>query len=240
MAVEFGETPGEFTTLPAVPLRPRDGPEELLFPQFASGSDISSSLFLVGVSEATTRGTVHFIGDDGSPIRVGVDGEAVSEIPFSLAAHAGSVFTSNDNGDLFSGWAKVVSDGPVGGMLRFRIPGLGFASVGATKAATSFITPVRRSVESGLNTGVAIVSTETTLELTLTLRDPGGAVLPNGNVRLMLPANGHVSRFIHELFPETDIREFSGTLTVKSDRGPIAGIGLRAGEFTTLPVVPIR
>jgi hypothetical protein len=52
------------------------------------------------------------------------------------------------------------------------------------------------------------------------------------------PAAGHVQ----ELFPNADTREFTGSISVTSTGGPIAGmailIGVNPGQFTTLPVTP--
>ena len=66
---------------------------------------------------------------------------------------------------------------------------------------------------------------------------------PGGEATLQLPANGHVARFIEELFPDADTSEFEGTLTVTAKKGTIAGtaiqVGSKPGEFTTLPVTPL-
>ena len=136
------------------------------------------------------------------------------------------------------------SDGSAGGAVRFTIPGLGIAGVSAAQMGSGFIAPVSRSQASNFSTGVAVISTETTATLTLTLRDQGGLLVPGGEVQLTVPADGHVAKFIHELFPHSDTREFAGSLVVTSANGPIAGLaaqlGGRPGEFTTLPVVPLR
>jgi hypothetical protein len=44
-----------------------------------------------------------------------------------------------------------------------------------------------------------------------------------------LSANGHVSRFLEELFPDADLREFQG-LTVTAEGGSIVGTAIQIGS----------
>ncbi len=59
-----------------------------------------------------------------------------------------------------------------------------------------------------------------------------------------MPDNGHLARFIDELFPEADTADFTGTLTVTAVGGTIAAtaieLGNQLGQFTTLPVNPLQ
>ena len=41
--------------------------------------------------------------------------------------------STHGRGEVVSGSVKVVSDGPIGGVLRFGLPGIGVAGVGASK-----------------------------------------------------------------------------------------------------------
>ena len=59
---------------------------------------------------------------------------------------------------------KVVSDGPIGGMLRFDLPGIGEAVVEAGPPIGDAIFPVRRR-EGGINTEFAIHNLESSSEL---------------------------------------------------------------------------
>jgi len=236
VALQLGGTPGQFTTMPVVPIQSATGTTELIFPHLASGDGISSSLFLLNASGGAIHGSVQSFGDSGVPI--------IPSGPFSINQGGGALVEASGQSTLNTGWGKVTSDGPAGGVVRFSIPGLGIAGVGAAQTGSGFIAPVSRSEASSFSTGVALISTETTTNLTLTLRDQGGLLVPGGEVQLTVPANGHVAKFIHELFPQSDTREFVGSLSVASANGPIAGVviqlGGRPGEFTTLPVVPLR
>ena len=67
--------------------------------------------------------------------------------------------STHGRGELVSGSARVVSDGPIGGMLRFEHPDLGVAGVGASPPLSDALFPVRRQ-EGGINTGVALHNLE--------------------------------------------------------------------------------
>lgn len=71
-----------------------------------------------------------------------------------------------------------------------------------------------------------------------------GEAVAGGETTLPLRTNGHIARFLEQLFPSADTRDFVGTLSVLADVGTIQGtaieIGSRLGEFTTLPVAPLR
>jgi hypothetical protein len=71
-----------------------------------------------------------------------------------------------------------------------------------------------------------------------------GQPVVGGVAALDLSMNGHVAKFMEELFPDADLRGFKGTLSVSSDGGNIIGtalsLGQKKGEITALPVTPIR
>ena len=49
----------------------------------------------------------------------------------------------------------MISDGPIGGVLRFDLPDIGVAGVGTSQPVRDAVFPVRRQ-EGGINTGVAV------------------------------------------------------------------------------------
>jgi hypothetical protein len=129
-------------------------------------------------------------------------------------------------------------------VIRFRVPGIGIAGVGVSSPMTGFITPVRRTAGE-ISTGVAIQNVgDKPITVELTLCDEYGEPVPNGTQILEdLPAMGHQARYIHELFPEADTDNFAGTLVVSVEGGQVAAMaiemGSEAGQFTTLPVMPL-
>ena len=153
--------------------------------------------------------------------------------------------TTNGQGETVSGSVKVVSEGPdspIGGVLRFDIPGIGVAGVGAGQPVRDAIFPARR-VEGGINTGAALRNLSGS-ELTLTCW-----LMRNGqeleDYEITLPANGQDSKFLHEMF-EYDTSEFVGSVRCTAPPGEqqFTGVAveLDVGNriFTTLPVVPVE
>jgi hypothetical protein len=171
-------------------------------------------------------------------------GGLTSEVAFTIAPFGSAVLTTGAGAKLMSGSAQITADGPVGGVLRFNSPALGVAGVGASTSASGFLIPSSRNASRNIHTGVAIASAGSGVDLVFVLRGPAGEPIPGGLTSLALPPNGHVARFIDELFPQADTRDFEGTITVTSAGGTITAmaleIGSRPGEFTTLPASPLR
>jgi len=135
---------------------------------------------------------------------------------------------------------KFVSEGEVGGFLRFDSPAVGVAGVGASEAMTAAIFPARR-LEGGINTGAAIRNLgQETAEIICQLMQNGRALEDS---KLLLPANGQSAQFIDEMFTETDTSDFVGSVRCSApDDGAFTGVALEMDVpnrvFTTLPMVP--
>ena len=248
-ALQLGNDPGEFTTLPVVPISPATLPGPVYFSHFGNGAGLLSSVFLLNPSEEDrAKGNLTFLGDSGIALSVGVNGEdPATQFPFDLPPQGGAVFTTDGEGDVVGGSAQVtVDEGVVGGVLRFTLPGAGIAGVGSSEPLTGFIIPVRRDEAGGLNTGISISSTGMALTSSLTLRDLNGNAVAGGMANLNLTANGHKADFLDVLFPGADTSNFGGTLTVTvvTPGATIAGtaleLGSELGQFTTLPVTALE
>jgi hypothetical protein len=250
-ALQLGANPGEFTTLPVVPIEPVPTNLQLFFAQYGNGGGFISSLFLTNPLSLSIDGSVTFFDDNGNPLSVSINGQPASgKAAFRIPPKGGAVFTTDGQGNLIAGSARVIAftfsgSNAVGGVLRFSAPGSGIAGVGGVVLPTSgFIIPATRSTSGNFSTGVAITSNFLPATLTLTLRNKNGDPVTGGQVTQQLPANGHLAKFIQELFPTADTREFEGTLTVTASGATVAGtaiqLGSKPGEFTTLPVSPLR
>ena len=141
-----------------------------------------------------------------------------------------------------SGSVRVVSDGPIGGVLRFDLPGIGVAGVGASPPLTDAIFPARRQA-GGISTAAAIRNLgEEAMEVSCQLMS-GGIVLEE--MEIPLEANGQEARYIEELFPRTDTSDFVGSVRCTAPgEGMFTGIAVELDDgnqiFTTLPVVPVE
>jgi hypothetical protein len=153
---------------------------------------------------------------------------------------------THGRGEEVSGSVKVVSEGAIGGVLRYSVPGVGVTGVGAGRPVTDALFPARRQ-EGGVRTAAALRNLGgEAMDLTCRLMS-GGAVLEETTISL--EPNGQTSWFIEEAFPETDTTDFTGTvrctapgegLEDKRFTGLAAEVDRANRIFTTLPVVPLE
>ena len=254
VAVELDAGNRIFTTLPVVPVaRTGGGGREaaLDFAHFANGASITSDLVLVNVGATPIRPVMYFYDKAGDPIAaesvVDVTGDLDVTEDGALTVQTeleplGELTTStHGRGVVVSGSVKVVSARPIGGVLRFDLPGIGVAGVGASSPVSDALFPVRRQ-EAGINTGVAIHNLESSPELVRCELMREGVL--RDAVPIPLAANGQVSWFIDEMFPATDTSDFVGSVRCTvPDGGSFAGVAVELDAvnriFTTLPVVPV-
>ena len=153
--------------------------------------------------------------------------------------------STHGRGEVVTGSVTVISEGPIGGFLRFDLPGIGVAGVGASQPVRDALFPVRQ--EGGLDTASAIRNlTESDLVVTCRLMKDG-AVLEE--TQIPLAANGQESQYIEEMFTFTgaDVSDFVGSVrcTVPAEgEGMFTGVAVEIDEgnriLTTLPVVPVQ
>ena len=149
--------------------------------------------------------------------------------------------STHGRGEVVTGSVTVISEGPIGGVLRFDLPGIGVAGVGASHPTGDALFPARRQ-EGGISTAAAIHNLgEEAMEVSCQLMS-GGIVLEEAEIPLA--ANGQEARYIEELFPRTDTSNFVGLVRCTGPEGSLfAGVAVELDAasriFTTLPVVPV-
>ena len=237
------------------------------FAHFANGSGIISELVLVNRSTQPSgpplspfhqavppsRPALYFYDKEGHPIAA----ESVVDLTGDLEITEDGALTvqtemeplgeltisTHGRGDLVSGSVKVVSEGPIGGVLRFDLPGIGVAGVGASLPLRDAIFPARRQA-GGITTAAAIHNPgEEAMVVSCRLMQ-GGAVLEE--VEIDLGANGQDARYIEQIFTGTDTSGFVGSVrcTAPPGEGMFTGVAVELDAsnriFTTLPVVPVQ
>ena len=265
IAMEIDAAGGIFTTLPVVEVnRGRAESTTLDFAHFANGGWITGLVFvnletrqsgpaLTPFHQAIppTRPVIYFYDTEGNPIAP----ELVVDVTGDLMVTEGGALTvqtdmeplsvltisTHGRGDIVSGSAKVVSDGPIGGMLRFDHPALGVAGVEASPPVSDAIFPVRRQ-EGGITTGVALHNLESSPELVWCELRKEGVRLDDETIPLA--ANGQTAWFIDATFPGTDTSDFVGSMRcTATGEGLFSAVALELDAvnriFTTLPVVPV-
>ena len=198
-----------------------------------------------------TRPVIYFYDTAGNPIApasvVDVTGDLMVTEDGALTVRTDmeplSVLTisTHGRGELVSGSVKVVSEGPVGGMLRFDHPDLGVVGVGASTPVSDAIFPVRRQ-EGGITTGVALHNLESAPELLRCELRQAGVLLDAATIPL--EANGQTAWFLDAAFPGTDTSDFTGSVRCTATGEALftaVALELDAANriFTTLPVAPV-
>jgi hypothetical protein len=215
----------------------------LYFPQFGNGGGLASDIVLQNLSDTdVVHGQIRFFDPEGGPFEVGIEGDSIrSEVDFSIAPlDAITVSTDGSGGEALAGSAVALSDGLLGGVVRFEIAGVGIAGVGAASSETRVMMPVRKE-GMGINTGVAARNTSAKTITIQAVLLRGGEEVEQAN--LDLPVDGRVSQFIDDIFPDSVGLDYSGTLVLSCADGSFASIALEldvgAKLFTTLPVSPL-
>ena len=150
--------------------------------------------------------------------------------------------STHGRGEVVTGSVKVAANGPIGGVLRFDLPGIGVAGVGASQPVRDAIFPARRQA-GGISTAAAIHNPgEEAMGVNCQLMKDG-AVLEE--VAIPLEANGQESRFIEEVFAGTDTADFVGSVRcTATGEGMFTGVAVELDAsnriFTTLPMVPVQ
>ena len=144
VAVELDDGNRIFTTLPVVPVEQTGGSNEetaLDFAHFANGTSITSSLVFVNVAPHPIRPALYFYDKNGNLI----DAESVVDVTGDLeVTEDGSLtvqteieplgeltLSTHGRENLVTGSVTVDANGPIGGVLRFDLPGIGVAGVGS-------------------------------------------------------------------------------------------------------------
>ena len=266
VAVELDADNRIFTTLPVVPVDRTGGTNKeavLDFAHFANGTGITSSLVFVNVSAPQRAGSftlagqlvrpaLYFYDKEGNPIAA----ESVVDVMGDLEvtedgtltvrkklAHLGELtISTHGRGEVVTGSVQVVADGPIGGVLRFGLPGIGVAGVGVSQPVRDAIFPARRQ-EGGISTAAAIhnLGEEAMVVSCQLMKD--GAVLEEEEIPL--EANGQDARFIEQIFTNADTSDFVGSVRcTASEEGSFTGVAVELDAsnqiFTTLPVVPVE
>ena len=196
-----GPVPSELSHLP-------EGPVEefvLDFAHFANGASLTSDLVLVNVGPDPVRPALYFYDKGGNLIAA----ESVVEVTGDLEVTADGSLTvrtemeplgeltisTHGRGEVVSGSVKVMAGGPIGGVLRFDLPGIGVAGVGASQPVSDAIFPARRQA-GGISTAAAIHNLGAEAMAVNCQLMKEGAVLEE--VEIPLAANGQDARFIEE------------------------------------------
>ena len=267
IAVEMDAAQRIFSTLSVVPVdRTGGGGGETVldFAHFVNGTWITDLVFLNLETQPSrpaptpfhtailpSRPAIYFYDTEGNPIAaasvVDITGDLEITEDGALTVRTEMeplgvlTISTHGRGALVSGSVRVVSEGPIGGMLRFEHPDLGVAGVGASPPVSDALFPVRRQ-EGGITTGVALHNLESSAGLMHCDLMREGVLLDGASIPL--EANGQTAWLIDQAFPDTDTSDFVGLVRCDAvGEGLFSAVALEMDPgtrvFTTLPVVPV-
>jgi hypothetical protein len=243
---------GEFlmTTLPVGTVGVATQASTVVFPHFADGNGWTTQVVLTNPMDVELNGTVRFFGSgsDNAALTMTANGMTASAFNYTIAPRSAyRLVTANPSGNVRVGSVVVTpanSTVAPQGILIFSYSNRGVtvseAGVPAELAGTDF----RTYVESvgPVRSGLAIAnSSASPARVALELKTLEGASTGMTAV-LDIAANGHVARFINELFPAVQ-DGFRGVLRMASSQ-PVTVVGLRLrvndrsdALITSMPVV---
>jgi hypothetical protein len=222
-------------------------------PQIASGRVWYTTITLVNLNPRPALARVSFYRSDGSAWPLEFEGRAGgSAIEETIPGNGSRTLRtaySSSSADAFAvetGWAQVESTSALSGFAIFRqrikgVPDVAdrpdFEAVAPMVQATrsSFIMPFDNSGEYG--TSVAIVNPDTE-KATIVAQARMGDGATAAEARFEIEARGQAAFELGRLLAVSAGRR--GTVEFTTDRGTIAGLGLRfnqTGAFTSLPVL---
>ena len=219
---------------------------------FANGTGITSEMVFLNPSTQPSRPAVYFYDTEGALVAP----ESVVDITGDLEITEDGGLTvwtemeplrvltisTHGRGPLVTGSVRVVSDGPIGGLLRFDLPGVGAGVVGASQPISDALFPVRHQA-GGIRTAAALHNLEAEAMGVRCRLMSGGVALEE--VEIHLEANGQASWFIEDAFTTTDTSDFLGSVRCTAPgNGRFTAVALEMDAanriFTTLPVVPVK
>ncbi|MBZ5554621.1 MAG: hypothetical protein LAO21_18035 [Acidobacteriia bacterium] len=240
-----------YTALPLADLNNPPAGARLIFSQIVDGGGAPTEILLMNPSSSTTStGTINLCDESGTTLPLDFGAGAQSTLNYSIPPNGMVKFATTGVGSLRAGYAIATSTGgslPVG------------SSVFSTKAGSSLVSqagvfsaPLTTSSRMYVqvapplvprDTGIAIVNPNpSAVALTLTLV---GFDNSTRSIPLSVPANGHVAKFITQIFTGLPAN-FQGILTMTSSL-PVAPLTLQMttnqrGEsiFSTLPVADLN
>jgi hypothetical protein len=252
---------GEFLvfTQTVTPLPDSLSTSAVLVGHFADGGGWTTELVLVNTSDAPISGTVQFLNEGtatlpGAPITLNVNGRVASSFAYvirprssakfdtmgsiSSSTQVGSILVTPDAGSVAPSTSAIFSLSQNGvtvtrAAIQTQAPGVAFRSYVEVTSSGAVPGAIQSAIAISNNS-----STSATVNFELTGLDGFNTGL---TASLVVPASGHVSKFVHELFRGLNL-PFRGILRITS-ASTIVVVSLRVrynerGNFliTTTPV----
>ena len=214
----------QLTTIPVAD-RPDGGSQVRILPQVAFGgpaTDINIKTVLYFTTNVSTGvfGTADIFDDDGNPLPASADGAApASSITFTVPGNRVTRVVLSGDDTVRSGWLRLTLPGTVHLLVSAVFQTFAGSDL-VSEASVLESVPLARgliyvkSQSTSQDVGVAFVNPQTSpAAIDLRLLNRNGDVI--GNQQITLPSNGHVARFVTEIFPQlASLPDFDGALSL--------------------------
>jgi hypothetical protein len=241
--LRFNADSSVFSSIPVITARQGSDANELYFPQIADGGGYSTMFILINDSSTAVTGSLELFQANGTTLTLNLNGTAASTFNLNIPAKGMALYETLNSGSTQAGWARVRTSGPIGGSIIYGYsspPGtlISEAGINPAQPVNSFALSVdiRRGYQAGLavaNPGTAAVS------LTLTLYDNAGNRV--SSVTRTLEGQRYFAEMVDQIFPNINLINFPGVITVAATGGRIAGTTLRFNAdlsvFASIPVL---
>jgi hypothetical protein len=238
---------GNQLTSIAVAARGANNKQTYILPQVAFGGQVTGQnmktvLYFTTDETNGVAGTIELFDNDGNPLTASADGGSpTSAVVFTVPSNRVTRIVLSGDSTLRSGWARVTLPSTLN--LTINAVFQTFNSATLVSEASVLESPsVQRGLifvklQSNLNVGVAFANSSTNANtVSLDLFDQQGAIVARHDVAL--PPNGHLARFVTELFPEVvGLTDFSGSMALHS-AGTFSALALRltGDKIATVPI----
>jgi hypothetical protein len=211
-----------------------------LLPQFVFGGGWYSALYFSTTGSGTASFPVSFIGNDGNPLNAPSLGGSTAIV--NLAARGTAIIEAPNVGDLKEGYVSVMLPPGVTGYAVFRQSVTGRSDQEAVVPLSDSSATATTLIwdDTALVTTVAVVGLSSTRStVSITARDPSGAVIGNGAIAL--PPNGKVAAVLHDVPGLGGIVGKRGSADFSIGSGAVAVLGIRFGgaAFTDIPTASL-
>ena len=237
----------QFTTIPVAEAA-TDGEQVRILPQVAFGGpagglNMKTVLYFTTNVSTGVFGTAEIFDNDGKPLAASPDGAALSSsITFTVNGNRVNRIVLGGDQTLRSGWIRLTLSGRVHFICNAVFQTFNGTNL-VSEASVLESAPISRGLiyvktQSGLtNVGVAFANSQTTPNLiTLKLFDRQGFMSARQDITL--PPNGHLARFVTEIFPQlASLTDFDGAVSMSSSTDFSAlALRLSSTRIATLPV----
>ena len=210
----------------------------------ASGGGWQTLITLVNTGTSPAQSELQFLDEQGKPMALPLGfpqtGATANESSVSQALAAGGSLLIETQGTAGQtaqvGSAQLTTTGAVSGFAIFRNSGQEAVVPLASGNPTSQFLVFDNT--NGLATGIALSNgSGSPAAIPVALRDDAGSLLARATINL--PANGHTSKMLTDLFPAAS--KIRGSVEFDTPAGgQISALGIRAtpaGAYTTIPVM---